>query len=324
MSQQIDQIILDKTGAQSVEKLETIQSLWSGYGEIARYGLSGSELETVIVKHIQLPEETRHPRGWNTSLSHERKVKSYDVESYFYENYISQCTEACRVAKKIACVDEAGVKMIIMEDLDASGYDLRLNRVDMNDVQACLKWLAHFHAQFMGIQPKALWEVGTYWHLATRPDELKAMPDGKLKEKAQQIDELLNRCRYQTFVHGDAKLANFCFANEGHKVAAVDFQYVGGGCGMKDVAYFLGSCLSEDDCEELETELLDFYFQELKKALGLLDKKIDLIALEQEWRSMFAIAWTDFFRFLQGWSPGHWKINSYSTRLAEQVLRSIE
>jgi Ser/Thr protein kinase RdoA (MazF antagonist) len=61
--------------------------------------------------------------------------------------------------------------------------------------------------------------------------------------KAAVIDQVLNNCSYQTIVHGDAKLANFCFSKEG-AVSAVDFQYVGGGCGMKDVAYFLGSCLT--------------------------------------------------------------------------------
>jgi thiamine kinase-like enzyme len=67
-----------------------------------------------------------------------------------------------------------------------------------------------------------------------------------LKEAAPVIDEKLNTCAYKTFVHGDAKLANFCFAPDG-QVAGVDFQYVGGGCGMKDVAYFIGSCLNEKD-----------------------------------------------------------------------------
>jgi hypothetical protein len=35
---------------------------------------------------------------------------------------------------------------------------------------------------------------------------------------------------------------------------------------------------------------------------------------------MYAVAWTDFYRFLQGWSPGHWKIHGYSERLANAVL----
>ena len=49
-------------------------------------------------------------------------------------------------------------------------------------------------------------------------------------------------------MHGDAKLANFLFTSDHSQVAGVDFQYVGGGCGMKDVAYLL-SCLDEDACD---------------------------------------------------------------------------
>lgn len=324
MDKDINRLLLDLTKAKEVKYLERIQSLWSGYGEIARYGFLGSDLNQVIVKHISLPNNVKHPRGWNTDLSHARKVKSYDVECHFYEKYSSLCDEACRVAKLIACVDEEDLQLILMEDLDASGYSRRLNEVSWDDVKACLKWLANFHAQFLGVESNGLWDVGTYWHLATRPDELAIMEEGELKAKASQIDERLNSCSYKTFVHGDAKLANFCFSDTGHEVAAVDFQYVGSGCGMKDVIYFLGSCLSEEACEEHEAEALDYYFRELDLALVPLEKDVDFSALEKEWRELFPVAWTDFSRFLQGWSPGHWKINSYSERLARQVLAEID
>ena len=92
-----------------------------------------------------------------------------------------------------------------------------------------------------------LWECGSYWHLGTRPDELAALEDGPLKTTAPLIDQALRQSQFQTIIHGDAKLANFCFARHhntanGSTVAAVDFQYVGAGCGIKDVTYFLGSC----------------------------------------------------------------------------------
>ena len=170
--------------------------------------------------------------------------------------------------------------------------------------------------------------------LATRPDELASMEDGKLRTmRPQKIDQMLNNCKFQTLVHGDAKLANFCFGSAsvncvGIKngatsyVAAVDFQYVGRGCGMKDVAYFLTSCLSDDQCEREYESLLEFYFQGLKEALG--PEFADFTALESEWRSMFAVAWADFNRFLNGWSPGHWKLTPFSNRMTNEALKELE
>ena len=92
---------------------------------------------------------------------------------------------------------------------------------------------------------------------------------------------------------------------------------------MKDVAYFLGSCLCEDECERQETALLDYYFEALKGALREKGTALDVEALEADWRALYPLAWTDFFRFLQGWSPGHWKIHRYSKRLAREVLEQL-
>ncbi len=118
---------------------------------------------------------------------------------------------------------------------------------------------------------------------------------------------------------GDACRVARCYAAT---QVAVDFQYVGGGCGMKDVVYLLGSCLSEEQCEQWQNELLSYYFAQLKQALA--DSGLDRDELEQEWRSMFAIAWTDFYRFLAGWMPSHRKINQYTQRLAVEAIAGLK
>ena len=199
----------------------------------------------------------------------------------------------------------------------------RRQRVSEAELDACLSWLAGFHATFMGERPDGLWATGTYWHLATRPDEFDVLEDGPLKAAAVTIDRLLANSPFQTFVHGDAKLANFCFGADGRQAAAVDFQYVGGGCGMKDVAYFIGSCLDEGDSERMSPDLLDRYFELLGDALERSGKALDFAALEEDWRALYPVAWTDFYRFLQGWSPGHWKLHRYSERLAGEVLEVL-
>lgn len=322
MERPFETITLEATGARRIVETETIQSLWSGYGEIVRCRLEGSSHGSVIVKHVRWPDRHRHPRGWNSSLGHERKVRSYQVETAWYERHAARCGAACRVPRSLAHRTHGDEVFLVLEDLDAAGFGARRRQVTERELGACLRWLACFHATFMGERPEGLWPVGTYWHLATRPEELQALEDRALARAAPAIDRRLNECPFQTFVHGDAKLANFCFSPKGDQVAAVDFQYVGGGCGMKDVAYFISSCLDEDRSEAMEQPLLDLYFEQLEQALRRCAKRIDFPALHSSWRALYPVAWTDFFRFLQGWSPGHWKIHRYSQRLAREVLEA--
>jgi len=246
MNKRFQDIIIQSTNASYLYELEVIQSLWSGYGEIVRFGLVDSEMERVVVKHVKLPEGGNHPRSWNTDLSHQRKLKSYKVETEWYKNFSKTCNNECKIPRCYAIEKQGSEVLIVLEDLDESGYGRRCTTsVSWNEIYACLKWLANFHATFLGQKPEGLWQTGTYWHLETRPEELEALDDIPLKSAASAIDKILNECTFNTLVHGDAKLANFCFSENGKKVAAVDFQYVGGGCGMKDLAYFVGSCMSE-------------------------------------------------------------------------------
>ena len=323
MNNHFKETVLKATGAEALYKIHKIQDLWSGYGSIMRYGLQGADIDSVVVKHIQWPKNKSHPRGWNTNISHERKIKSYEVETAWYRDWSDQCDENSYVPKCLALESFEDETLIVLEDLNQAGYDEVRTVVSLDEIKVCVQWLAHFHATFMGQTPDHLWKNGTYWHLDSRPDELEVLNDLPLKKAAKQIDQALQNSPFQTFVHGDAKLANFCFSKNGRSVAAVDFQYVGGGCGMKDLAYFIGSCLREAECEQFQDELLDHYFDVLRKALETKNKPIDAAALEKNWRNLFPVAWTDFHRFMKGWSPGHWKINSYSERLAREVIASL-
>ncbi len=324
----IETQLLRYTGADDISHSEPVQSLWSGYGEIRRYGLHFSSEQakgppSVIVKHVQIPDDVAHPRGWNTSRSHQRKLRSYRVESNWYQHYAAICSAACRVPNLLFTETYERGCIIVMEDLNTSGFSERREQASLQDMHKCLHWLANFHATFMMKAPDDLWPLGTYWHLDTRPDEWAVLEDQALKDSASVIDKALRDCPYQSFVHGDAKLANFCFTKQGEEVAAVDFQYVGGGCGMKDLAYFVGSCLAEDECKNHEMDLLDAYFIALEQALTEQKSVITGSEVEQAWRPLFKYAWADFHRFLKGWSPGHWKINTYSERLTREVLDEI-
>ncbi len=329
MSSDLNKFVLHHCDATAIRSSHCVQQLWSDYGQIMRLELVGGDTRSVILKRVQWPAVATHPRGWHGRAGEQRKRDSYVVEACWYERYAAHAPHRCRVPKPVAVEQASDGMLILMEDLD-NRYPERYRQDSLSRVAACLRWLAAFHAHHLNDAGDGLWPVGTYWHLGTRADEFAAMQEGRLKNAAQWLDGQLRDARFQTLVHGDAKLANFCFSSDATSpayssaasarnasVAAVDFQYVGRGPGVCDVAYFLGSCLDEVRLEQAVPALLDIYFSELGECL--IDT-VDASALEAEWRSLYPIAWVDFYRFLLGWAPEHRKINAYTRRLANEVL----
>ncbi|MGR5192372.1 phosphotransferase [Vibrio rotiferianus] len=315
------QSIGDELKLGSLERIDVIQSLWGGYGELVRLTFPS---RSIIIKHVQLPKLSEHPRGWNTDRSHQRKLHSYQVEVSWYQHFSQTVDERCRIPQVLKCFQNENEWLIVMEDLAQAGYANVAKHASKEQLKACLTWLANFHARYIGVCHEELWQTGTYWHLDTRPDELAALQDDRLKQCAELIDRILRQARFQTLVHGDAKLANFCFNDKGSAVAAVDFQYVGHGCAMKDVALFMSSAVEPSECAEMESWVLDTYFAALTNALNHYQPQLDGEAVEQEWRPLFAVAWADFQRFVKGWSPGHWKINPYTESLTKRALDYLD
>jgi hypothetical protein len=310
-----------------VRKLESLQALWSGYGEVARY-LDIDNDRCVIVKTVDPTNIQKHPRDWNSQKSHQRKLSSYHNERLFYQNYAHLTDAFCRVPKCIATRsnqdEDSSLSWLVMDDLDALGFSARSSNPNMQLVKLGLRWLAYFHAKFLQQECNKLWSIGTYWHLSTRPDEWQKMPSSELKLKAARINVKLNHAQYQTLVHGDAKVANFCFNETGTDLAAVDFQYVGKGVGIKDVIYFLGSCLSDSSLHKDANKLIHYYFELLRHAAAAYACDLDIELVIKEWASLTPFAWADFERFLVGWAPDHAKLNSFSYEQTAIALRQIE
>lgn len=316
--------VAEVTGAQRARRGERIQSLWGGYGEIVRVELRSAAVESVIVKCVEPPARVR---GDQPDASHRRKCRSYDVETSWYRKFAPRCDDACRVPRLLGSRGAKERWLLVLEDLDAAGFAERRRDPGPVELSACLAWLAAFHARFLGVAPDGLWKIGTYWHLGTRPDELAAIEDPALRAAAPLLDQRLRACAFPTLVHGDAKPANFCFARGGATVAAVDFQYVGGGCGMKDVAYLLSGG-SSHAAEALEERQLDAYFVHLRGALERRTEPsdvaaVDVDAVEREWRSLYPLARADYHRFLAGWAKDHWRRDAYAQRQMKTVLAAL-
>ena len=284
--------------ARSARRGDQICELWSGYGEVFRVELTGGLAPTAVVKHV------RPPPG-QTDISDARKRRSYDVEATFYRDYAPRCDDSCRVAYLYGSRVTPDEWVFVLEDLDASGFPEPDDQCEGPTIAlASLAWLAAFHARFLGDAGPGLWPTGTYWHLATRMEELEEIEGTELHTAAAALDEELAAARYQTILHGDAKPSNFCFAPGHRTAAAFDFQYAGRGCAMKDLAYVLFDHHGEADITS-EEDYLESYFSYLRAAPR--DDRIDIAAVEAEWRALYPVAMLDFCRFYAGWSPVSWR-----------------
>lgn len=324
MNPTLEAKIIQNTGASTVIKIEKVQSLWSDFGVLERVYLSGFKQDSIVIKRIKPPTELNHPRGWNSDVSAQRKLKSYEIERHWYEEYVNQLPPQIKTPNFLFYFESDDERVLGLEDLNVIGLSAKYSYRDQC-FRHCLEWLANFHAFHINDTGNGLWEVGTYWHLDTRKDEWEAMQSGELKNAASQIDFYLKSCNYQTLVHGDAKPANFCFSPDLKKVAAVDFQYVGKGCGIKDVIYLMSSALIENELFRQDEIIINEYFIFLEKALQQFSKNdIDFDALKKEWMTCYTIAWSDFDRFLKGWNSSNRRVNDYMAFQTKEALRKLK
>lgn len=268
---------------------ERRQVLWDGYGEIRALSIDGLP---AVAKLVFPP----HRSG----VSHHRKLRSYDVELAWYRHHAARSPS--RVARLLAGERTDSGWLMVLEDLDAAGYAGR-----RGSTRRCLDWLARFHLAFFEAAPTGLWPQGTYWHLGTRENELPAIESARIRDAAPELDRRLMASPFRTLVHGDAKVANFCFGAD--DVAAVDFQYVGAGCAMSDVAYLI--CGDPD-----EREALDHYCETLQ-SLGASP------GLVSEARAIYPIAAADFYRFYAGWAPARWRHEHHGQRVIAEVMATL-
>lgn len=294
---------------------ESVATLWAGYGKILRYHTRESAPRSVILKQI------RFPRAGGADRGHQRKVRSYEVEKTFYERFAQLSRERARVPVLLAAARRDDEFWLLLEDIDAAGYPSRPRAGRSEVTRAGLEWLAAFHAAHLGRKPHGLWEEGSYWYLSTRPDEHNAIKGHPLHALAPELDRRLRRARHRTLVHGDPKLENFCAQGGPHpRFAAVDFQYVGGGVGVRDVVYFIGSAVEPARVEAELPRLLDDYFRALHqehRAQGGTSRELEEV--EAEWRELVPVAWLDFYRFTLGWSSAWAQSDVYAQKLLREL-----
>lgn len=319
------------SNSRQIEKIIPMQQLWAGQGALARLSLleqATGSAKSLVAKQIDFGATGSHPRGWDTQLSQQRKRRSYEVELNWYRTFGSPINPKAPTPELVYSETSEQGFLLVLEDL-AVNYPVRFtqgkeDRPSAAQIRSAIRWLAQFHAQHLNREFSGLWPTGGYWHLETRPDELEAMPESQVKSSAKDLGEQLKSSPYQTLVHGDAKLANFCFDSTGEQTAAVDFQYVGQGPGVKDLMLLLTSVMPDERLSKEASSLVDYYFEQLKTGLEQWQPDVDASDVIASWRPLYAVAWADFHRFLAGWSPGHWKIGRYCQQQTEMALQMLQ
>jgi thiamine kinase-like enzyme len=257
-----------------------------------------------VVKHVAPPRSQQ-------SSGDRRKADSYQVEANFYDKLAPLLIQSGLSLPEPFLVERDSGKarneiVNCMSFVESKSSDLS----DKASMKAVLTWLATLHASYWGaekvdtiVEQVGLQQIGSYWHLDTRPDEHASMRskgwEGRLKRAARAIDDRLKRDPLQCIIHGDAKDANVLFSkNKNGKVVVTlcDFQYCGEGPPSKDLAYFFCSSVSLDD----ETAALEFYFEQLTKRLPT---DVTPPSMEQMNDSL-ELAYCDYYRFMSGW--GYW------------------
>lgn len=113
------QSIGDELDLGKLYSMEIIQSLWGGYGQLVRLRFP---VKSIIVKHVLLPKPSEHPRGWNTDLSHQRKLQSYQVEVNWYQKFSLDIDNKCRIPQGFKTFQNENEWLIVMEDLAGAGF----------------------------------------------------------------------------------------------------------------------------------------------------------------------------------------------------------
>ncbi|KAI8892592.1 kinase-like domain-containing protein, partial [Globomyces pollinis-pini] len=265
-----------------------IASLWAGYGTIYRVLLSNGE--SVIVKLVQ---PTRNDSG----ISHQRKLKSYQVESYFYSHLAFDRFD-CRMPKHLYSYNNGQNMCLIMDDLEPT-YPSQKHDLDCTDIKSALTWLAKFHCHFWNKSPEGVWSNGGYWYLDTRLEEWESISKkyGLLKENARAIDLKTRDRRFETLIHGDPKSENILWDNQAN-CSFYDFQYVGVGLGAKDVAYLVTSSANHQVLQN--DDFLKDYFdalvaESIRTNTDLNGYTFELFCEHFNWCLL------DYFRFMAGW-----------------------
>ncbi|KAF4585569.1 phosphotransferase [Ophiocordyceps camponoti-floridani] len=353
--------------------LTTLQTLWAGYGHICAIEALPSDSPTNEPPRRLILKLVRPPTTSTLDQGHVRKMLSYRVEQYWYDELAPKLDTDTPVARSLVStrsMRHLAIRDGISDVIATIMTDLRVrfplvvtaprSSLSPTQVHAAIDWLSRFHAssdrwlprdgsvlvdpplQFTGDNDddvKGPWRNGGYTYLATRRSEYAALTaddtsewsralcrasaDGHppLAEQAASFLTPRGDRRHETCLHGDVKSENMLTTASGTAVAMVDFQYVGPGLGVCDLAK-LFSCsvplwMLTDEAVLPGAELSMGHGERalLDRYRAGLDQGYDWDSLQRHWET----ALVDWCRFQASW--GFWGNDGWLQARVRRIVR---
>ena len=248
------------------------------FGQIARLSLDYDPDEDGAPQSMIAKSSSATPKmrqRTNTIAAYEREVR-------FYQRLARQTSLPTPTCYYSDVNTETGMHILLLEDLAPARSGSRVAGCSLDQAEIAVSHIANFHATWwekpqleeiswltdVDFDPVALSDAHDRWW----PDFLR-QAEHRLPDPIKEIGERLGQHRAnimrhlgtspRTLLQGDYHLDNLFFGTPegGLPFAVVDWQRMGRGRGVGDVAEFLGGSLQPDDRRAIEMDLLRAYHQ---------------------------------------------------------------
>lgn len=219
------------------------------------------------------------------SAMRDRNVIAYNNEVKFYQTLADRSKVPSPVCYYANIDTKANNHLILLEDLAPAVSGSRILGCSGQQAESAVKHIAEFHASWwekpslneikwlpspsrnIVLDPVERQSLYDQWWIAFFNKAAHHLPDhlvnmGKFLGKHQSwIEEYAANATPRTLIHGDFSLENVLFSTNqgGSNITIIDWQSIGHGYGIFDVAYFLVEGLRTEDRRSFETDLLRGY-----------------------------------------------------------------
>lgn len=275
--------------------LRSIQWNKVGTGQVAasyRGRIEWSEKRPSYPASVVIKCPSEDPTSRATSL----EFGLYEKEIFWYQQLRERSLINCPRHYASWFNADDGDFELLLQDCSPARQGDQLLGASVDQVLSGVEELAYLHAPFVGDEALAqhrLFEkdqslrdmrIGLY---AEFWPAFKARYQGRIDADILSMGDVVARHYAElehrqpalsTLVHGDFRLDNLLFGDQTERPFVLDWQTLGIGCPMKDVAYFIGTSLADPaERRAHELSIVTVYFDTLESQ-GLFVERAELLA----------------------------------------------